>query len=162
MMINLNYVEQLPLFVRQSIPEAYLDAMGHMNVRHYIGLFDDTTWHFFTSFGMNEAYYSETNSGAFALEQHIRYFAEVHVGETVGIRSRILNRTLKRIHFMHFMINETTQKLAATVEVVGSHASLEHRRTSPFPPHLAANIDAILEDNKTLEWDAPVCGVMNA
>jgi acyl-CoA thioester hydrolase len=161
MNMNLKQVEQLPLFNRRTIPNAYLDAMGHMNVRHYIGLFDDATWHFFATFGMNQAYYDEAQAGAFALEQHIHYLAEVHAGELISIRSRLINRTAKRIHFMHFMINESTEKLAATLEVVGSHANLAQRRTSPFPAHIAAQIDEVLTANQALTWDAPICGVMN-
>ena len=158
--LTLNQITQLPCLHRATIPEAFLDVMGHMNIRHYVGLFDDAAWGFFASFGMTEQYYKTSNSGAFALEQHIRYLAEVHVHETVAIYTRINGRTAKRIHFIHFMINETTGKLAATFEVVGSHANLETRRTSPFPPEIAAQIDQIAAKHRQLDWQAPLCGVM--
>ena len=134
--------------------------MGHMNIRHYMGLFDDAAWGFFASFGMTEAYYHSTTGGAFALEQHIRYLAEVHVGETVAIHSRMNGRTAKRIHFIHFMINETTGKLAATLEVIGSHANRETRRTTPFPTDIATQIDQLLAKHNQLDWQPPLCGVM--
>ena len=159
-MLELNQITQLPCFHRTTIPKAYLDVMGHMNIRHYMGLFDDAAWDFFAAFGMTQAYYDGTTGGAFALEQHIRYLAEVHVGETVAIYTRIIGRSAKRIHFIHFMVNETTGKLAATLEVIASHADRKIRRTSPFPPAIAAQIDQILAKQSQLDWEAPLCGVM--
>ncbi|MCP4424396.1 MAG: thioesterase [Chloroflexi bacterium] len=159
-MIPIEQIQSLPCFHRETIPDSYLDLMGHMNIRYYVGLFDEAAWGFFAHFGMTMAYYQSENGGAFALTQHIRYLAEVHVNETVAIHTRLLDRSAKRIHFMHFMVNETTSKLAATMEVLGSHADTIMRRTSPFPPHLAAQLDAILAENGRLDWDAPVCGVI--
>ncbi len=159
-MIEVAQIQQLPCFHRTDIPTEYLDVMGHMNIRHYMGLFDEAAWRFFEAFGMTKDYYRTTDGGAFALEQHIRYLAEVHVGETVAIYTRINGRTAKRIHFMHFMINESTEKLAATLETVTSHANTATRRTSPFPAEIAAAIDGILKEQNRLEWEAPLCGVI--
>ncbi len=153
-------IVQLPLFHRVTIPESYIDVLGHMNVREYMGVFDDAAWHFFASFGMNQAYYEQAHSGAFALRQFINYLAEVHVGETVAVHSRILARSAKRVHFMQFMLNETTGKLAATIEVLGSHADTIARRTSPFPEEIAQKIDAIITQQDAFSWDAPLCGIL--
>ncbi|RMG93338.1 MAG: thioesterase [Chloroflexi bacterium] len=153
-------VQTLPCFHRECIPESYLDLMGHMNIRYYIALFDAAAWKLFARFGMDMDYYRSQKGGAFALEQHVRYLAEVHAGETVAVHTRLLGRTTKRIHFIHFMLNETTEKLAATLEVIGSHADIVQRRTSPFPPAIAARIDEMLVQHQSLGWEAPVCGVM--
>jgi acyl-CoA thioester hydrolase len=158
--LTLNQITQLPCFHQAVIPEAYLDVMGHMNIRHYLGLFDYAAWRFFAAFGMDEEYYRSTDGGAFALEQHICYLAEVKVGETVAIYTRVNGRTAKRIHFTHFMVNETTGKLAATLETVTSHANTITRRTSPFPDAIAKAIDAIIAEHEQLEWEAPLCGVI--
>ncbi len=159
-MIDITPLQSLPRFHRETIPASYLDVMGHMNIRYYMGIFDEAAWGFFAHFGMTLDYYQAENSGAFALEQHIRYLAEVHVGETVAVHTRLLGRSAKRIHFMHFMLNETTNTLAATLEVIASHADTRQRRTSPFPPSIAAQLDAILAAHGRLDWPAPVCGVL--
>lgn len=158
--ISIEQLEALPLYHRTIIPESYLDMMGHMNVRWYTALFDDAVVDFFTSFGMNNDYFSAGTSGVFALQHFIHYRAEVHAGETVAVRSRILGRSARRIHFMHFMINETTAKLACTMEVLSSHADLTVRRTSPFPATIAGQIDTILAEHNQLDWDAPLCGAI--
>lgn len=159
-MTEVAQIQQLPCFHRVIIPQDYLDVMGHMNIRHYMSLFDVAAWRFFAAFGMDDDYYKSTDGGAFALEQHILYLAEVNVGETVAIYTRINGRTAKRIHFSHFMVNETTGKLASTLETVTSHANTATRRTSPFPDAIAQAIDAILVEHQRLAWTAPLCGVI--
>ena len=159
-MIPVEQIEKLPLYNRVTIPTDYLDLMGHLNIRWYVAIYDDAAWGLFADIGMNENYYHECKAGGFALQQFIRYLAEVRVGETVAIRARVLGRSEKRVHFMLFMVNETTQKLASTFEVLGSHADMSVRRTSPYPPNIAAKIDALLTEHNTLDWDAPVCGII--
>jgi acyl-CoA thioester hydrolase len=61
---------------------------------------------------------------------------------------------------MLFMVNESKGNLAATLETLGSHADIKARRTSPYPPHIAARMDAILAEHQALDWAAPVCGVI--
>jgi len=160
-MIPVAKLEALPLFHRQTIPPDYLDLMGHMNIRWYMALYDEAAWKFFASIGMDEAYSRTRHAGGMALKQFITYYAEVHAGQTVAVRTRMLGRSAKRFHFMHFMINETTGVLASTMEVLGTHADLNARRTSPFPPDIAANIDAKIAEYRQLDWEAPVCGVIH-
>jgi acyl-CoA thioester hydrolase len=159
-MISVEEVNTLPLFHRATIPEEYLDTMGHMNVRWYVALFDEAGWRFFASFGMGREYFLAQDAGGFALQQIISYLAEVLAGETVAIRTRVLGRSVKRIHYMHFMVNETTGRLASTMEVLGANADMTIRRTAPYPPEIARRIDAILAKHKQLGWEAPVSGVI--
>lgn len=154
-------LESLPLFHRQTIPDTYLDAMGHVNVRWYMVLFDEASWGFFAAHGINESYIRERHLGGFALKHHIQYLAELHAGETVAVHTRLLGRSAKRIHFMHFLINETAGKLAATLENLGTHADMQLRRSAEVPPDIAAKMDATLEQHLQLTWEAPVCGVIH-
>ncbi len=156
---SVEQIQQLPLSHRQVIPPEYLDTMNHMNVRWYMALFDTASWKFFEAFGMDADYYAQ-GFGGFALKHYIQYLAEVRVGETVAIHNRVLERSAKRIHFMLFMVNETTGKLAATLEALGSNADMRVRRTAPYPDDLAARIDGILAQHQQLDWDAPVCGII--
>jgi acyl-CoA thioester hydrolase len=154
-------LEPLPILYQGMVPSDYLDIMGHMNVRHYLSLFDEAAWEFFVSFGMDQTYYESGQGGAFALQHFINYRAEVHQNDQLIIRGRMLGRSTKRVHFMLFMVNETQDKLAATLESLGSHADLIKRRTSPFPDNIAANIDTVLVKHYQLNWQAPASGVIN-
>ena len=159
-LVPLNRIEVLPLYHREAIPRDYLDAMGHMNVRWYMALFDTAIWQFFESYGLDNDYFAEKKSGVFALKHVVQYYAEVKVGETVGLRIRLLGRSGKRFQFMGFMINESTGKLAATLEVLGTHADLTLRRASPLPPAITRRFDAQLAEDRALDWEAPVSGAI--
>lgn len=143
-----------------TIPETFIDIMGHMNVMYYIHIFDKATKQFFGSFGLTEDYVRATNMGSFALEQHIRYLNEVRLGQQITVYTRALGRSSKTIHFIHFMVRDEDGAVAATSELVGAHANLDQRRAAPFPPEFAAGIDRHLAVHSKLDWDPPVCGVM--
>lgn len=162
MMIPLEKFAALPQTHHITIPIDYLDEMGHMNIQYYFRLYDRAAWELFAWFGVDWPYMEARSSGMFALKQFVQYLAEVHVGQMVTIRSRVLGLSAKRLHFIHFMINETTGKLASTLEVVGSYADLVARRTAPFPPEIAHIIAQRLAEHQALDWEAPVCGVLQA
>ena len=153
-------LETLPHCGRVTIGPERIDPMGHMNVRHYMGIFDEAGWNFFATFGMTQAFYDDGVGGAFALQHFIRYLAEVREGETVAIRTRLLGRSAKRIHFMLFMVNESRERLAATLEALGAYADMKQRRTAPWPDDIARQIDRLLERDRALGWDAPICGAI--
>ncbi len=158
--ITPSQIENLPLLHRAVIPRDYLDAMGHVNIRHYMALYDDASWPFWASIGMDEAYFTTARAGAYDLQHFIRYLAEIRLGETVAIYSRVLGRSDNRIHFIFFMVNETTGRLASTLEALGAHVDLTRRRMAPFPPTIAAHIDAALTAHESLGWEAPLCGAI--
>ena len=153
-------ISSLPITYRKTIPPDYIDEMGHTNVMWYTHLFDEATYTFFEMFGIGRGYEIETNNGAFALEQHIRYLAEVREGQSVTVHTRALGASPKVVHFMHFMVRDHNNVLAATSELVGVHIDLEARKSSPFPEDIYENLKDILQEHEKLDWDAPVCGVM--
>jgi acyl-CoA thioester hydrolase len=159
-MPTLEELAKLPLYLRKTIPPKYRDAMGHMNIRWYMALYDDAEWDFFSAFGLDNEYYQTQHSGGFSLQQFVRYLAEVKIGDTVSVRMRMLDRSPKRIHYMNFMVNETQNVLASTMEALTTHADLNARRSSPFPPPIAARIDAIIAEHRALTWEAPLCGAI--
>lgn len=150
----------LPITHRASIPESYLDDMGHMNVMWYTHLFGRATGALFRQIGLDRAYFESHRAGAFALKQMFCYLAEVRAGEAVTIYSRLLGRSAKRLHVMHFMAKDEGDVLAATAEFLATHIHMATRRTSPFPPAAAEPIDRLLAEHQALGWEAPVCGAI--
>jgi len=161
-MPTVEQVRQLPLLLRKVIPSEYEDMNGHMNIQHYLGLYDEAGMPFFAQFGMDERYFSVDRQGIFDLEHHLFYLAEIHIGDTVTVHSRLLARTAKRLHGIWFIVNETRNQLSNTFEYVTSHADLNLRRTAPFPDELAEQFDVVIAEQSQLDWDAPVCGIMGA
>jgi acyl-CoA thioester hydrolase len=153
-------VEMLPVNYQQRITESYLDDYRHMNVMWYTHLFSCALDDIFQRVGLTQEYFEANHTGTFALEGHVRYINEVRVGQQVSIRTRAVGRSDRRFHFLHFMTNDDTGKLSATLEAIGTHVDLRIRRSAPFPPQVAAAFDQLLAEHAKLPWLPPVCGAM--
>ena len=160
--VDLADLRQLPETHAQTIPEDYLDAMGHMNVMWYTHLFSLGFAGLIRIMGAIELFSPDSDGGSFMLESHIRYLSEVRAGQTIRIRSRLIGRSEKRFHALHFMTNDDKQDVSATFETVSSYVSLSQRRTAPLPSRLAASMDQLVAESQALSWDAPVCGIMSS
>lgn len=153
-------LSKLPITNRKTIPEKYLDFIGHMNVMYYAHLFDQATFNFYKEIGFGKDYHTQSGKGSMALEQHTCYLAEVRAGESVTVRSRFLGYSEKTFHFMHFMIKDEGEELAATTEIIGIHVDMNTRRSSPIPEEIAAEFNVLYEQHSNLDWDPPGCGSM--
>jgi acyl-CoA thioesterase FadM len=132
-----------------------------MNVMWYTHLFGRATVGFFELVGMDHGYFTAHHAGSFALAQYFSYRQEVRVGEHVTLRSRLLGRSAKKFHVIHFMSKTDGDVLAATGEFLGAHIDMKSRRTSPFLPHIAESIDRVLAEHRALDWDAPLGGALH-
>jgi len=150
----------LPVMYRTVIPDSYIDAMGHMNVMWYTHLFGKATVELWHQVGLDRDYFQAQRGGTFALKQLVNYLVEVRVGEEVTIRSRVLGRSAKRLHLMHFMSKGDPQVLTTTTEFLCTHVDLNTRRSAPFPETIAAAIDRFVAEHAALGWAPPVCGIM--
>jgi len=156
--VSLQDVGQLPLTHHATIPEDYLDSMGHMNVMWYTHLFAHAMGGIFKRIGMDRDYFVNNQAGSFALKQYVNYLIEVRFGEQISIHTRMLGRSLKRIHLMHFMIKDGDGGLASTSEVLLTHIDMRVRRSSPFSAEVSENIDRLLAEHTALTWSAPLAG----
>jgi acyl-CoA thioester hydrolase len=114
----------------------------------------------YPTLGVTADYFAASGMGGFDLEHHLWYPAEVRIGDTVVIRTRMLARSLKLFHYMMFMVNETRGVLSSLFECVHAHADLRIRHTAPFPAQVAGRIDALIAEHRALTWPAPVSGTM--
>ena len=144
---------QLPIMHRATIPESYLDDMGHMNVMWYTHLFGQATGGLFELIGLTDPYFQSNQAGSFALEQRFRYLAEVRVGEKVTIRSCVLGHSAKLLHAFHIMTKGDTNVVAATGEFIGAHVDMRVRRTSPFPPFILESLDRLVTEHGRVDAD---------
>jgi acyl-CoA thioester hydrolase len=159
---SLEKITALPFMCRVVVPPEYEDMNGHMNVRHYMTIFDEAGYPMIDLLGMPPSYHEANGTGGFDLEHHLHYLNEVHIGDTVTVYLRFTGRSAKRMHYLMFMVNETRQSLASIFECVNSFADLKVRRTAPFPAEIAAKIDEFFAQHEALDWEAPICGVMKA
>lgn len=159
--IALESILQLgPPLLRLTIPETYRDSNGHMNVRWYLGIFDDASDVLHDQMGLTPDYHAAHTTGTFDLEHHIQYISEALPGEQVAVYVRYVAGSAKRLHYLMFLVNETRPGLSATLECINTFADLRVRRTAPWPEAASARIAAGVAASERLDWPAPVCGIM--
>jgi acyl-CoA thioester hydrolase len=149
-----------PVCLRISIPQSYEDANGHMNVRWYIAIFDDSGDTLHAHLGLTPAYHREHRSGTMDLEHHLSFLNEVLVGDQIAVYARLVGRSTKLIHYVMFMVNETNGQLAALFECVNAFVNLDIRKTAPYPADIAERIDQLVAEHQRHDWSTPVCGAM--
>jgi acyl-CoA thioester hydrolase len=77
------------------------DHLGHMNVMWYAGKFDEASWQLLSAVGLTRKRFEREGSGMAAVEQRIEYKRELHAGDTISIRSTVLEVTDKPIRLQH-------------------------------------------------------------
>lgn len=151
---------QLPKTYSAKIPESYRDEMGHMNVTWYTHLFSEAMGGLMDHLGLTLKYIEEQAVGGVALESHIHYLAEVHIGDEVSVYSRLISRSEKRMHMLHILRNDSQGQIASLFEGVMACFDLRARRMAEIPIDIQNRLDQILSQHNGLEWKAPLTGVM--
>jgi len=110
-----------------------IDHIGHMNVQWYTAKFDEATWNLFSKIGITATYIRKNNMGMAAVEQVIKYKDEVLPGDTLVIRSMVLEMKKKSIRFFHMMYNAEDDRKLSSCEMTGVHIDRAKRKSCPFP-----------------------------
>lgn len=140
----------LPVTYRGTVYPWQLDHMGHMNVQHYVGMFDQSTWALMALIGMTATYFRERERGMAALDQRISYMRELRAGDIVENRSGILEVRDKTIKFFHEMRNTNTGGIAARTELVGVFMDTAARKSLPLPTDIRNRAIAMISTESAL------------
>lgn len=145
-------------FSQVVLPE-WVDINGHLNVAYYALIFDRGTDAFLDALGLGRSYHAETGHSTFALECHTRFLDEVPEGARVLILSRLLGADHKRLHYLHEMRLDGSDRPCATLEQISIHVSLTSRRSVPWPETVARRLAARADRDRTLP-PLPLCGAI--
>lgn len=153
-------VRELPAAIEQQVPAAFLDENKHMNIQHYLILGSQAIFEHFAAAGMDRSYIADRGLTTFTAEQHLRYYAELRLGQDLSTHVRLLERSDRVLHVMAFLLNTSADVLACTLEVTLVHVGMESRRATAIPADVTERLDKTLADHAALSWPAPVCGAM--
>lgn len=153
-------VRQLPADMHMTVPADWQDRNGHVNVQFYLKLYEIGGYEIIKGIGLADDYFEQTHYGLFDFEHHISFRAEIHVGDRVSGFNRILEMHRKRFHGMYFIVNDTRDQLACTIEYVSAGVDLHSRKTRAFPDELYLGLQPLVQQHQALQWPAPVCGAM--
>lgn len=141
-MVDVAQARDLELTTQGVVEPRFVDAMGHMNVAWYVHFFDRAVWSFFAKLGLDESYLERQQRGMFAVEENLRYLAELREGEALDVHSGLLEVRPKTLRLLQYMVGRSDQRLAAVCEVVAVHIDLKTRRSIEFEPALLARFEA--------------------
>lgn len=128
---------------RGAVYPWHCDHIGHMNVMWYVGKFDEATWNFFAAIGLPPSYLRDT-AGMSAVQQNISYKRELHAGDTVAVRTHVLEVRSKVLRYAHEMLHGESGEVAAVCELTVVHLDRATRRSSPLPEAVTAKARALL------------------
>jgi acyl-CoA thioester hydrolase len=152
--------ELRPVCLRRTVPAEYLDLNNHMNMRWYVALFDDASDTLHDHLGLTREFRSASGTGTMDLEHHTWFINEVAAGSQICIYTRMVARSARMIHYLMFMVNESTDNVAAHFECVNALVDLQARKITAYPAEILERIDAMLAEQSQLAWKPPVSGSM--
>lgn len=132
------------LTYRGTVYPWHCDHVGHMNVMWYVGKFDEATWSLLLQIGLTPTYLREQQRGMAAVQQNISYTRELHAGDVVEVRSRLIEIRDKGVRFVHEMRNVERDEVAATCELTGIHMDRVARKACPLPPAIRAAAERLV------------------
>ncbi|MEO6605537.1 MAG: thioesterase family protein [Aeromicrobium sp.] len=153
-------IVQLPALFDKTVPDEFIDENGHMNIGDYFRLCSHAMWKTTIATGVGDSYIEEHQQSLFTVEQHMRYYGELRLGQRFTVHTRLLERSDRVVHGMAFVVDQEKRALACTQEATLVHVSTATRSTVDLPADIAAALDAVIETGNDLGWDAPVCGSM--
>ncbi len=152
----------LPSLIELAVPPEWEDINGHVNVQHYLAIYERATPGVLAQLGLSEDAVREQRFGVFDLAHHIRYIAEIHVGDRVSGHLRYVSKSAKRVLGVFFIVNHTRERLAATIEFLAIGADLEARRAAAWPDTVVERLGALVDTHTQLRWPVPLSGVLSS
>tara|TARA_Y100000992_G_C20981784_1_gene357678 strand:- start:195 stop:602 length:408 start_codon:yes stop_codon:yes gene_type:complete len=103
-----------------------------MNVAYYVLVFDEAWEVMLQKFKMGENSAKTAEMSTMVVETYITYKNEVKEGEEVEIFLTYFNHDKKRLHYRLEMIEKSSKKLSATIELLSLYVDLKKRKVSEF------------------------------
>jgi len=133
----------------QIIKKEWTDYNNHMNMAYYVLVFDQIWEIILEKFKMGEQSAKTTNMSTMVVETHTTYNNEVKEGDEVEINLTFLDHDKKRLHFKMEMIEKSSKKLAATLEMLSLYIDLNQRKVAEFEQEKVKLMDDFINLNKS-------------
>ena len=127
-----------PVTLSRSVPQEWADYNNHMNEAFYLTAFSDAADQMLVWAGM---FTDQKRHGGsvFTVETHIRHLAEVNIGDTIRVTTRVVQGGGMKLHLWHEMW--VGDALCATAEQLLLHMDLRTRATAVPPAAVADWLD---------------------
>ena len=124
---------------------AQCDAMGHMNVQHYVGAFDQAHWHLMAACGYDAEWVTSRREGWADVRYEIDYKRETRAGELFVIDSAVRRVGGKSLTTWH-RLSSPDGAVRAQLLAITVYFDLELRRARELPDIIRAGALALVEE----------------
>ena len=132
----------------QIIKKEWIDYNNHMNMAYYVLVFDEVWEIILKKFKMGEDSAKSTQMSTMVVETHTTYNSEVKLGDEVEINLTYFDHDKKRLHFKMEMIEKSSKKLSATLEMLSLYIDLKQRKVADFEQEKIQIMDQFIADHK--------------
>jgi acyl-CoA thioester hydrolase len=133
----------------QTIKKEWTDYNNHMNMAYYVLVFDQIWEKILEKFKMGEQSAKTTNMSTMVVETHTTYNNEVKEGDEVEINLTFFDHDKKRLHFKMEMIEKSSKKLSATLEMLSLYIDLNKRKVAEFEDEKVKLMDDFINLNQS-------------
>ena len=131
-----------------TIKKDWTDYNNHMNMAYYVLAFDQTWEIILEKFRMGEKSAKDTLRSTMVVETRTTYDGEVKEGDEVEIVLTFFDHDRKRLHFKMEMIEISSRKLSATIEMLALYIDLSKRKVTEFEDEKIKIMDDFISENK--------------
>ena len=133
----------------QIIKKEWTDYNNHMNMAYYVLVFDQIWEIILEKFKMGEQSAKSTKMSTMVVETHTTYNNEVKEGDEIEINLTFFDHDKKRLHFKMEMIEKSSKKLSATLEMLSLYIDLNKRKVAEFEDEKVKLMDNFINLNKS-------------
>ena len=133
----------------QIIKKEWTDYNNHMNMAYYVLVFDQIWEVMLEKFKMGEQSAKTTKMSTMVVETHTTYNNEVKEGDEVEINLTFFDHDKKRLHFKMEMIEKSSKKLSATLEMLSLYIDLDKRKVAEFEEEKVKLMNDFINLNKS-------------
>lgn len=128
-------MESVAVETYRGVAHSWLcDAMGHLNTRHYLAMFDDALHHYMLLCGFDAQ--QDHGLGLADVNVTLELRAEVRPGSLVTIKSSTKRIGRTSLVSTHTMLDAASQEICAVCEIITVQLDLSARRAVPLLPEL--------------------------
>ena len=133
----------------QIIKKEWTDYNNHMNMSYYILVFDIIWEQILGKFKMGEISAKTTSMSTMVVETHTTYNNEVKEGDEVEVNLTFFDHDKKRLHYKMEMIEKSSKKISATLEMLSLYIDLDARKVSEFEEEKVNLMDDFINLNSS-------------
>ncbi|HEY4345297.1 MAG TPA: thioesterase family protein [Parvibaculum sp.] len=122
---------------RSAVNPWECDTNAHMNARFIMARFSDAQGHMWAHAGLGRHQQAEAGLATATVEMRLVYFRELTAGDTLIVRTGLVEAGAKTLRYRHWMFNAETGEAVCAAEGLGLLFDKQSRKAVSIPQEVA-------------------------